>query len=53
MTGVKYNSGSKGYVEIGGPITAVANTTDANVAGGGYSPSRVSLRNTKATGTYQ
>jgi hypothetical protein len=53
MTGVKYNSGSKGYVEIGGPITAVANTTDANTAGGGYSPSRVLLRNTKATGTYQ
>jgi len=45
--------GSKGYVEITGPVTAVANVTDANTAGGGYSPSRVVLKNTLATGTYQ
>jgi hypothetical protein len=45
--------GGKGYVEIGGPVTAVANTTDANTAGGGYSPSRVVLKNTLSTGTYQ
>jgi hypothetical protein len=45
--------GSKGYVEVGGPVTAVSNTTDANTAGGGYSPSRVLLKNTLATGTFQ
>lgn len=45
--------GSKSYVEIGGPVSAVANTTDANTAGGGYSPSRFVLKNAVATGTYQ
>jgi hypothetical protein len=45
--------GSKGYVEVTGPVTAVANTTDANTAGGGYSPSRIVLKNTVATGFYQ
>ena len=45
--------GSNGYVEVGGPITALANTTDANTAGGGYSPAKVTLRNSVATGTYQ
>jgi hypothetical protein len=45
--------GSKGYVELGGPVTAVGNTTDANTAGGGYSPSRAVLKNTVATGSYQ
>jgi hypothetical protein len=46
-------TGGKGYVEVGGPVTAVSNTTDANTAGGGYSPSRSVLKNTLATGTYQ
>jgi hypothetical protein len=46
-------TGGKGYVEIGGPVAAVSNTTDANTAGGGYSPSRFVLKNTVATGTYQ
>ena len=46
-------TGGKGYVEVGGPVTAVSNTTDANTAGGGYSPSRVVLKNTVATGSYQ
>ena len=45
--------GGKGYVEVGGPVTAVANTSDANTAGGGYSPSRSVLKNTLATGTFQ
>jgi hypothetical protein len=45
--------GGKGYVEIGGPVAAVANTTDANTAGGGYSPSRVVLKNSLASGTFQ
>src|SRR5215472_2990023 len=45
--------GGKGYVEVGGPVTAVANTTDANTAGGGYSPSRAVLKNTLPTGTFQ
>lgn len=45
--------GSKGYVEVTGPVTAVANTTDANTAGGGYTPSRMVLKNSVATGTYQ
>ena len=45
--------GTKGYVEVGGPVTAVSNTTDANTAGGGYSPSRSVLKNSIATGTYQ
>lgn len=53
VSGWKYNSGNKGYVEVSGPVTAVANTTDANTAGGGYSPSRVVLKNAKASGTYQ
>ena len=46
-------TGGKGYVEVGGPVNAVSNTTDANTAGGGYSPSRMVLKNTVATGSYQ
>ena len=46
-------TGGSGYVEVGGPVTAESNTTDANTAGGGYSPSRVVLKNTVATGSYQ
>jgi hypothetical protein len=45
--------GSKGYVEISGPVAGVSNTTDANTAGGGYSPSRLILKNAVATGFYQ
>jgi hypothetical protein len=45
--------GSKGYVEIGGPVGGFGNTTDANTAGGGYSPSRMVLKNATATGSYQ
>lgn len=45
--------GGKGFVEVGGPVSCVANTTDANVAGGGYSPTRVILSNSVATGHYQ
>ena len=46
-------TGGKGYVEMGGPVNAVSNTTDANVAGGGYTPSRIVLKNTVTTGSYQ
>lgn len=53
MAGWKPLANSNGYVEVNGPITAVSNTTDANTAGGGYSPARVVLKNAKATGTYQ
>ena len=45
--------GGNGYVEIGGPVGAEANTTDANTAGGGYSPSRAVIKNSLPTGTYQ
>lgn len=45
--------GGKGYVEVGGPINCVANTTDGNTAGTAYSPSRVVLKNAVATGHYQ
>lgn len=46
-------TGSKGYVEVGGPIQAVANTTDSNTAGTGYSPGKVVLTNAKGYGFYQ
>jgi hypothetical protein len=46
-------TGSTPYVEVGGPISAVSNTTDANTAGTGYSPSRMVLKNSIATGHYQ
>lgn len=46
-------TGGNGYVEIGGPVTAVANVTDSNTSGTGYSPGRVVLKNAKASGTYQ
>jgi hypothetical protein len=45
--------GGKGYVEIGGPVMAEGNTTDANTAGGGYSPSRAVLKNSLPTATFQ
>ena len=43
----------KNWVEMGGPVSAEANTTDANTAGTGYSPSRLVLKNSVASGTYQ
>lgn len=46
-------TGTQGYVEVGGPVKGIANTTDANTAGGGYSPARVVLRNAVSSGTYQ
>lgn len=52
LTGWKATGGSP-WVRAGGPIAGVANTTDANTAGGGYSPARVVLKNAKATGSYQ
>jgi len=42
-----------GYVDVSGPISGVANLTDANVSGTGYSPSRVVLRNAVAASRYQ
>ena len=52
LTGWKA-TGASPWVRAGGPIAGVANTTDANTAGGGYSPARVVLKNAKATGSYQ
>jgi len=46
----KVNRG-KPYVAVDADIVGVANTTDAG-ASAGYSPIKVVLRNTKATGTY-
>lgn len=43
----------KSYVEIDIPFTGVANTTDATTAGTGYSPLKATIKNTKATGTFQ
>lgn len=53
LDGWKLNLLGKPYVEISGPVEGVSNTTDANTAGGGYSPSRFVLKNTVASGTYQ
>lgn len=46
-------TGGSGYVEVGGPFRGISNTTDANTAGGGYSPCRVVLKNAIASGSYQ
>jgi hypothetical protein len=46
----KENRG-KNYVAIDADISGLANTTDAG-ASGGYSPAKVILRNSTATGTY-
>ena len=40
------------YVQLDVNYTGIANTTDATVAGTGFSPVKVTLRNTKATSTY-
>lgn len=42
-------SRGKDYLEITVDFTGVANTTDANTAGGGYSPISASLSNSQAT----
>ena len=42
---------SKDYVELSVNYKGIANTTDAG-ASGGYSPVKVTLKNSKATGTY-
>jgi hypothetical protein len=49
----KYTGTSAGYIEADLTFRGLGNTTDANTAGGGYSPARVSLGNAKATGTFQ
>ena len=43
----------KPYIELEVPFTMLANTTDATVAGTGYSPCKVTIKNTKASGTWQ
>jgi hypothetical protein len=41
------------YVQVDVTYKGIANTTDATTAGTGFSPVKVTLKNTKATGTYQ
>ena len=41
------------YVQLDVSFTGLANVTDATTAGTGYSPIKVTLKNAKATGTYQ
>lgn len=43
----------KPYVELDVSWTGLANTTDATTAGSGYSPMKATIKNTKATGTFQ
>lgn len=56
MTKCAYTVGTvirgKDYIEIDVTVKGVANTTDANTAGGGYSPVKVTLNNASATGVY-
>jgi hypothetical protein len=40
---------SNGYMEITVPFSGTANTTDANTAGGGYSPAKVTITNSVST----
>jgi hypothetical protein len=40
------------YVQVDVGFQGLANTTDATTAGTGYSPCKVTIKNTKATGTY-
>jgi hypothetical protein len=40
------------YVQVDVNYTGIATTTDATTAGTGFSPVKVTLKNTKATGTY-
>lgn len=57
MTKANYESSSvnrgKEWVEVELAVKGIANTTDANTAGTGFSPIRAVLKNAKATGTYQ
>jgi hypothetical protein len=48
----KVNRGQD-YVQLDVAFQGLANTTDATTAGTGSSPIKVTLKNTKATGTYQ
>lgn len=50
FTGAKIQRG-KEYIELAVNYKALANTTDAGTSAG-YSPIKVTLQNTKATGTY-
>jgi hypothetical protein len=43
----------KSYIELDIAFTGISNTTDATTAGTGYSPLKATIKNTKATGTYQ
>lgn len=43
----------KDYIELPVDFDGLANTTNANTAGTGYSPVKATLRNAKATATYQ
>jgi tail tube protein len=45
--------GGKSYIELDIAFTGVANTTDATTAGTGYSPLKATIKNSKATGTFQ
>lgn len=47
----KVNRGQD-YVQIDVSFTGLANTTDATTAGTGYTPCKLTLKNSKATGTY-
>lgn len=49
FTAAPITRGGNGYMEITIAFTGVANTTDANTAGGGYSPAKVTLTNTVST----
>lgn len=42
----------KDWLEVDATFEGLANTTDATTAGTGYSPAKVTLKNTKSTGTY-
>jgi hypothetical protein len=43
----------KDYIAVPVTFEAILNTTDANTAGTGSSPIKVTIKNAKATGTYQ
>lgn len=49
FTAAPITRGGNGWMEITIAFTGVANTTDANTAGGGYSPAKVILTNTTST----
>jgi hypothetical protein len=52
-TYVPNQTDAAGYVTATLNFEALANTTDANTAGTGYSPIKVTAKNAKSTGTYQ